>query len=81
MKEGAISLPRSLPAVSYDRATITSPPLGGPDGLDDTWRLAYQENTISLGSFTWPRQLVRMMITEQLYRATMILTNHPYHRI
>jgi 23S rRNA (pseudouridine1915-N3)-methyltransferase len=53
--------------------------LGGPDGhgralLDKaTLRLAF-------GAMTWPHQLARIMLAEQLYRAVTILSGHPYHR-
>jgi 23S rRNA (pseudouridine1915-N3)-methyltransferase len=35
---------------------------------------------MSFGAATWPHLLVRAMLAEQLYRATAILANHPYHR-
>jgi len=35
---------------------------------------------ISFGPATWPHLLVRGMLAEQLFRATSILANHPYHR-
>lgn len=35
---------------------------------------------LSFGLATWPHLLVRAMLTEQLFRATSILANHPYHR-
>ncbi len=34
---------------------------------------------IRFGSATWPHLLFRAMLAEQLYRAEMILKNHPYH--
>ena len=35
---------------------------------------------VSFGPATWPHLLVRAMLAEQLFRATSILANHPYHR-
>ncbi len=53
--------------------------IGGADGLDETLRGAAQAS-ISFGAMTWPHQLVRVMACEQIYRAVMLLTGHPYHR-
>jgi 23S rRNA (pseudouridine1915-N3)-methyltransferase len=35
---------------------------------------------IAFGAATWPHQMVRIMLLEQLYRASTILAGHPYHR-
>ncbi|TCL73031.1 23S rRNA (pseudouridine(1915)-N(3))-methyltransferase RlmH [Rhizobium sp. BK251] len=53
--------------------------IGGADGHDPS---LYQEadQTICLGKMTWPHQLVRILVCEQLYRAVTILSGHPYHR-
>jgi 23S rRNA (pseudouridine1915-N3)-methyltransferase len=53
--------------------------IGGADGLALSLR-DKAELRISFGAATWPHQLVRVMLLEQLYRATTILTGHPYHR-
>jgi 23S rRNA (pseudouridine1915-N3)-methyltransferase len=53
--------------------------IGGPDGLDPSLRQK-AEATLCFGRMTWPHQMVRMMLAEQLYRAVTILSGHPYHR-
>ena len=53
--------------------------IGGADGLD-TALYNRADATVSLGKMTWPHQLVRILIAEQLYRAVTILSGHPYHR-
>ena len=53
--------------------------IGGADGIDPEL-LKSAELTLSFSPLTWPHQLVRIMLAEQLYRATTILSGHPYHR-
>jgi 23S rRNA (pseudouridine1915-N3)-methyltransferase len=53
--------------------------IGGADGLAASLR-DKAALRLSFGLATWPHQLVRVMLLEQLYRATTILTGHPYHR-
>lgn len=53
--------------------------LGGPDGLGDIARTPTYRK-LSLGRLTWPHQIARILLAEQFYRATTILSGHPYHR-
>jgi 23S rRNA (pseudouridine1915-N3)-methyltransferase len=53
--------------------------IGGADGFDDADRSA-ADLLLSFGRATWPHLLARAMLAEQLWRATSILANHPYHR-
>ncbi|MBO6813528.1 MAG: 23S rRNA (pseudouridine(1915)-N(3))-methyltransferase RlmH [Rhizobiaceae bacterium] len=53
--------------------------LGGPDGHGDALR-AKSFRKLRFGSFTWPHQMARIMLAEQIYRAITILSGHPYHR-
>ena len=53
--------------------------IGGPDGHGEAIR-SRATKTIRFGRATWPHQIVRIMLTEQLYRAVTILAGHPYHR-
>jgi 23S rRNA (pseudouridine1915-N3)-methyltransferase len=53
--------------------------IGGADGLSpDLRRMA--KLGVAFGSATWPHQMVRVMLLEQIYRAATILAGHPYHR-
>jgi len=53
--------------------------IGAADGHDEAERNS-ADLLLSFGSATWPHLLVRAMLAEQLFRATSILANHPYHR-
>ena len=53
--------------------------IGGADGIDPALR-AQADLTISFGRMVWPHMLIRVMLAEQLYRATTILAGGPYHR-
>jgi 23S rRNA (pseudouridine1915-N3)-methyltransferase len=71
-------------AAEIGRAAAAAAPriafvIGGPDGLGDRVR-GLSDRRISFGRVTWPHRLVRVLLAEQLYRATTILSGHPYHR-
>jgi 23S rRNA (pseudouridine1915-N3)-methyltransferase len=53
--------------------------IGGADGLAQSLR-DQAKIRLAFGAATWPHQLVRIMLLEQLYRASTILAGHPYHR-
>ena len=53
--------------------------IGAADGHDEEQRNA-ADLLLSFGPATWPHMLARAMLAEQLFRATSILANHPYHR-
>jgi 23S rRNA (pseudouridine1915-N3)-methyltransferase len=53
--------------------------VGGADGHGDDL-LATAHRKLSLGQMTYPHGLARIILAEQLYRATTILSGHPYHR-
>jgi 23S rRNA (pseudouridine1915-N3)-methyltransferase len=53
--------------------------IGAADGLTEEER-AQASGFFSFGRATWPHLMVRAMLAEQLWRASSILANHPYHR-
>lgn len=53
--------------------------VGGADGLAPSL-IERAQLRLAFGKATWPHQLVRIMLLEQLYRAGTILAGHPYHR-
>lgn len=54
--------------------------IGGADGIDPGLR-ARADASVSFGRMVWPHMLVRVMLSEQLYRAATILAGGPYHRV
>jgi 23S rRNA (pseudouridine1915-N3)-methyltransferase len=53
--------------------------IGAADGHGEAERTS-ADLLLSFGPATWPHLLARVMLAEQLFRATSILANHPYHR-
>ena len=53
--------------------------IGGADGMSDALK-SRARLLLRLSSLTLPHGMVRVLLTEQLYRAVSILNHHPYHR-
>ena len=53
--------------------------IGGADGISASC-LKKSNIIISFGKMTWPHLLARLLLAEQLYRASSIISNHPYNR-
>lgn len=53
--------------------------IGGPDGHGDELK-NISVRKIRLGAMTWPHQIARILLAEQIYRGITILSGHPYHR-
>lgn len=53
--------------------------IGGSDGLSDEVKSACDER-ISFGRVTYPHQMMRVIASEQLYRALTIINGVPYHK-
>jgi 23S rRNA (pseudouridine1915-N3)-methyltransferase len=62
-----------------DGAPVIVFAIGGPDG-HGPGVAAKAALRLAFGAMTWPHQLVRIMLAEQLYRAVTIISGHPYHR-
>ena len=53
--------------------------VGGADGLPPEWR-ARADLLLSLSRMTFPHELARAVLAEQIYRAFTTLRGHPYPR-
>ncbi len=53
--------------------------IGGADGLPEEARKT-ADLVLAFGAATFPHQLVRVLLAEQIYRVITILSGHPYHR-
>jgi 23S rRNA (pseudouridine1915-N3)-methyltransferase len=76
---GSMELAKLLERWRDDGVRETRFLIGAADGFGDTER-AGADKLIAFGRATWPHMMARAMLAEQLFRATSILANHPYHR-
>ena len=76
---GSIDLAKRLERWRDDGRREARLLIGGADGFGDSER-AGADLLLAFGRMTWPHLLARVMLAEQLFRATSILANHPYHR-
>jgi 23S rRNA (pseudouridine1915-N3)-methyltransferase len=77
---GSSTFARQLGRWRDDQAVSTIFAIGGADGLSPDLRRK-AKLAIAFGAATWPHQMVRVMLLEQIYRAATILAGHPYHRV
>ncbi len=70
---------KKLARLRDDGAANTAFLIGGADGLDESLRKK-ADLTVAYGTATFPHQIVRILLAEQIYRAVTILSGHPYHR-
>lgn len=54
--------------------------IGGPEGIDQSIKENRTTKLISLSKMTFPHEMARLMLIEQIYRAYMILSGRPYHK-
>ena len=53
--------------------------IGGAFGNGDEIKKR-ADKIIAFGKLTWPHQMVKMMVAEQIYRIETIIQGHPYHK-
>lgn len=63
-------------SLQYKECTFV---VGAADGIPPEAR-AYATDILALSEMTFPHELARVLLIEQLYRAQTILDNHPYHK-
>ncbi len=54
--------------------------IGGADGHGPAL-VSRADLKLALGAMTWPHQIARILLAEQIYRAMTIQSGHPYHRV
>ena len=72
----SIPFAQRLEQMSSERIAFV---IGGADGLTDDLK-AEAHWRLSLSPMTFPHELARLMLVEQLFRAQAILQGRPYHR-
>lgn len=64
---------------TLDRGLAITFVIGGSHGVSDAVRARAQFRW-KISNLTFPHQLIRVMLFEQIYRMFMIAKNHPYHK-
>ena len=77
--QSSMSLAKTLEKWRNNGASEARFMIGAADGFTDQER-EDADLLMSFGKMTWPHLMARAMLAEQLFRATSILANHPYHR-
>jgi len=72
-------LAKFLEKTYLDGARSISFVIGGSNGLTDDF-LKKANKVISFGKITYPHQLMRVVLLEQIYRAETIINNISYHK-
>ena len=68
-----------LEKAMIDSVGLISFILGGPHGLAAS-ALEDSDQTLSFGPMTFPHQMARLVLVEQIYRAFTIIRGEPYHK-
>ena len=68
-----------LEKAMLDSVGLVSFILGGPYGLAPS-ALEDSDQAVSLGPMTFPHQMARLILVEQVYRAFTIMRGEPYHK-
>ncbi len=75
----SVSLAEKLAKTAANRSSTINFIIGGSNGLSDDVRKACDE-TLSVSRMTFPHQLFRVMLLEQVYRAFNIIGGGRYHK-
>lgn len=75
---GSRGLAENLGRWIEDPARLPCFVIGGPHGFSPEAEARFDER-LSLGPYTLPHELARVVLLEQLYRGMSILAGHPYH--
>ncbi len=70
---------KKIKELSYSGVNQINFIIGGAYGLSDKVKKR-ADMLLSLSSMTFPHQLVKLFLVEQIYRAYKIINNEPYHK-